>query len=316
MTSLASSAQPQNRRSGAKARTLAIPPAKQAEFRALTQTPRIALPTLVLAAVCLPTSLFCMVAGFTGAMNIYLACALLAFNFYWFFSVIHDAIHRSVSQHKWLNETIGQVASTLFNPIASLELFRWGHLQHHRHTNDEQDIDYWCHGPAWSLPLRWMLIDAQYLVHALFSKEPSSKKALMKALPFMLSGVVLVVWLIANGHGFEYLMLSLIPSRIAFIFIGFSFFWLPHAHWPNPQQDLRQSQNLTLATTVRPGYEWLLDPLLQFQNYHLVHHVWPGTPFYNNTKVWKLLEPEFRRRDLAITPGFTLLPELQKVTQS
>lgn len=312
---MTSSTYPHNRRTGINARTVSIPPDKQTAFRALTQTPRVAWPTLALAAVCLSGALFCMVAGFTGRLNIYLACLLIAFNFYWFFSVIHDAIHRSVSRYRWLNETVGQLASSLFNPIASLELFRWGHLQHHRHTNDEQDIDYWCHGPAWSLPLRWMLIDGQYLLHALRSKEASAKKALLKALPFMLGGAVLIVWLIASGHGFEYLMLSLVPSRIAFIFIGFSFFWLPHAHWPDQYQDLRQSQNLTIASTVRTGYEWLLNPLLQYQNYHLIHHVWPGTPFYNNTRLWQLLEPEFRQRDLAVTPGFRLLPELHRVNE-
>lgn len=288
-----------------------IPEAKQAEFKALTRAPEYAVPTLVLAAFCIFTAVFFMVAGFTGALNIYLASLGIAVVYYWFFSIIHDAIHRSVSKNKKLNEFIGQLGSTIFNPIASLELFRWGHFQHHRHTNDEKDIDVWSHGPAWSLPLRWITIDAHYLIRALTSQDASAKKALRAALPYIGGGLLFIVALIASGHGFEYLMLFLIPSRLAFIAIGFSFFWLPHAHWPNDQVEIRQSKNFTLATTVRFGKEWLLNPLLQFQNYHLIHHMWPSTPFYNNEKVWKLLEPELLQRDLAVTRDFQIMPELQ-----
>ena len=289
---------------------IVIPAHKKDAFRALTRTPDYAVPTLVLSLICIVAALVLVLGALFGTINIYLASLGLAFNFYWFFSIIHDSIHRSVSRHKALNEIIGQVGSTLFNPIASLELFRWGHLQHHRHTNDEKDIDAWSHGPVWSLPLRWMTIDAHYLIYALRSDQPSAKKALRAALPYIVGGLLLVVVAISTGYGFEYLMLGLLPSRLAFLAIGFAFFWLPHAHWPSAEHDLRQSENFTLATTVRTGLEWLLNPLMQWQNYHLIHHLWPSTPFYNNHKVWQLLEQELRQQDLAITEGLQIQPEL------
>jgi beta-carotene hydroxylase len=100
-------------------------------------------------------------------------------------------------------------------------------------------------------------------------------------------------------------MLWFIPSRLIFLGLGFSFFWLPHL-----PHDTVQDDNFTRATTLRLGYEWLLSPALQWQNYHLIHHMYPTTPFYNNSKVWRLLEPELRKQDLAIQHGFALYPTI------
>ena len=109
--------------------------------------------------------------------------------------------------------------------------------------------------------------------------------------------------LVVYGYGPQLLMLWFIPSRAIFLALGFSFFWLPHV-----PHDTEQEQNFTRATTVRQGYEWLLGPVLQYQNYHLIHHLFPMTPFYNNYKVWQLIEPELRKRDLAIQHDFRIVP--------
>ena len=51
-----------------------------------------------------------------------------------------------------------------------------------------------------------------------------------------------------------------------------------------------------------------MDTLMQWHNYHLIHHLWPTTPSYNHRKVWQLMEPELRARDLRIQHGFALIP--------
>ncbi|HET8708401.1 MAG TPA: fatty acid desaturase, partial [Pseudomonadales bacterium] len=203
------------------------------------------------------------------------------------------------------NDLIGSIATIAFSPYASLALFRWAHMEHHRFTNAEDDPDEWCHGSAWTLPLRWLTIDVNYLVRALRSTNPAVKKVLKEMVPQLVIVAVLFVLCIAAGYGWELVFLVLIPTRITLLLNGFMFFWLPHAH-----HKPKQSENLTLATTVRVGSEWLLTPLLQCQNYHLIHHLWPTTPFYNNVKVWKLLEPELRQRDLAIQHNFSIEPEI------
>lgn len=112
--------------------------------------------------------------------------------------------------------------------------------------------------------------------------------------------------LVIAGYGIEVLMPWFIPSRLIQLVLGFSFFWLPHV-----PHDVTQEENFTRASTIREGHEWLLAPLLQCQHVHLIHHLYPTTPFYNNDRVWRLLEPALRQYDLAIQKGFAIRPVVQ-----
>ena len=55
-------------------------------------------------------------------------------------------------------------------------------------------------------------------------------------------------------------------------------------------RELRRGGRLLTAYTARgevgTGWEWLLTPLMMYQNYHLVHHLYPTVPFYRYKKAW------------------------------
>ncbi len=299
-----------------RTKPLVVPAEKKAEFRKLTQVPKYSWPCLALAAVTMGSVVLIDVLALTGNMSLLLAMALLVVPYYWFFAVIHDGVHRSIAKDKTLNDLVGQTAILLYAPYASIHLFRWAHMAHHRFTNDEGDPDIWSHGAWWSLPFRWMTIDFYYGYRAMMSDDPAVQKVFRQSIPILVVGLAVIALLIALGYGYEYLLLWFLPTRLAFLFIGYSFFWLPHAHWPSDEHDLRQSQNITLATTLRRGNEWLFNTLFQYQNYHLVHHLWPTTPFYNNQRVYDLLEPEFQDRDLALVEGFQAMPTYQLVNEA
>ncbi|TJY59516.1 hypothetical protein E4T66_14150 [Sinimarinibacterium sp. CAU 1509] len=53
-----------------------------------------------------------------------------------------------------------------------------------------------------------------------------------------------------------------------------------------------------------------MSPVLQCQNDHLIHHLYPMTPFDNNRKVWQLIEPDLRKCDLVVQHGFDIEPTL------
>ena len=150
----------------------------------------------------------------------------------------------------------------MYAPYASIHLFRWAHMAHHRFTNDDGDPDIWSHGAWWSLPFRWMTIDFYYGYRAMTSDDPAVQKVFKQSIPILLFGLALIALLVYVGYGYEYLMLWFVPTRLAFLFIGYSFFWLPHAHWPSDEHDLRQSENITIATTLRRGNEWLFQHTL------------------------------------------------------
>ncbi|MGI9346782.1 MAG: fatty acid desaturase [Gammaproteobacteria bacterium] len=282
---------------------------KKAAFIALTTTPKWAMPTIMLAVfTILPVlliNLLCVLAD----LPLWVGLLTNAFIYYFFFSVMHDSAHSSISSTKWINDWIGQVALSIFSPFSAMTFFKWAHMEHHRFTNDhDKDPDIWSHGSLWLLPFRWMSIDLYYGWRAIKWSNPQTKKVLKDSLPFMIGGCAFLIAVVALGYGVELVMLWLIPSRLGFIGMGYAFFWLPHAHWPNPGRNLKQSDNFTLATLVRTGGERILTPLLQYQNHHLIHHLWPTTPFYNNAKLWHLLEDEIRERDLAEVHGLQIQP--------
>ncbi|WP_420467553.1 fatty acid desaturase [Panacagrimonas sp.] len=280
-----------------------LDPQRGAQLKSLTSAPPVAWPTVLTSALMTAIYIASIVLAVQGHIPLWVGMLVNGAIGYLTFTVVHDALHRSISTNTRLNDVIGQSAVLMITPYVDLRLFRWGHVLHHRFTSGTKDPDYILHGAWWTLPFRWMAIDALYLVHALRQGDKISAKYLkssmaMAVLTFSVAGVL--TWM---GYGWEVLMLWFIPSRLIFLALGFSFFWLPHV-----PHDTTQEENFTKATTVRPGMEWLMAPLLQNHHVHLIHHLYPGTPFYNNAKVWKLIEPELRARDLAIQHGFAINP--------
>jgi fatty acid desaturase len=54
--------------------------------------------------------------------------------------------------------------------------------------------------------------------------------------------------------------------------------------------------------------EWLLTPVLLYQNYHLVHHLYPTVPFYRLLKVWNAKKDYHEAQNPAIVDTFSLGP--------
>jgi len=277
-----------------------------AQIREITRTPLIAWQTLTMMVVCLSVFFTSVVLAVTGKISLPAGALINGFIGYLIFSVVHDAIHRSISSNQRLNDVLGQIGLMAFSPMVTLGLFRWGHIQHHRYASGPNDPDRWTfEGPKFLLPLRWMFIDVWYFIFVLKSGNKTAYRLLKPTL--IASAITLATFavLTAYGYGWEVLFLWFIPTRITSALLGFSFFWLPHEPHDTPQEE-----NFTRATTIRKGWEWLMSPLLQYQNFHLIHHLFPRTPFYRNGELWRVLEPELRKYDLAIQHDFAIKPEI------
>jgi len=99
------------------------------------------------------------------------------------------------------------------------------------------------------------------------------------------------------------LFLWILASRIGLALVALVFVFLPH--YPG---DISFEENEYQATTIRQGWEWLLTPLFVYQNYHLIHHLYPTAPFYNYPKIWHLKYDELTSHNPAIQTGFGLMP--------
>jgi beta-carotene hydroxylase len=283
----------------------ALSPEQKALFRQLTSAPPVSWPTVTLCLTLIVTFVSVYALCGSGVLPLWVGTVVNSIVGYVAFSVAHDSIHRSVSSNTRLNDAIGQLGLLIVLPYVDLRMFRWAHILHHRYASGPKDPDIVLHGRWWTLPFRWMCIDLIYFVHALRHGDKVSGPYLRGSLKLAAVFLLVVAGCIYAGFGAEVLWLWFIPSRLILLMLGFSFFWLPHV-----PHDVSQEENFTQATTVRLGHEWLMGPLLQHQNFHLIHHLFPMTPFYNNPKVWRLLEAELRKKDLAIQHGLAIQPTI------
>ena len=281
-----------------------VPAEKAQQFRELACVPAVAWPTLaalLLAVLGLP---FVARALAVGALSAPAAVACATALMYGLFTVIHDAIHGSFARRRGLNDALGSLGLLLLAPHATLGLFRWAHLQHHRHTNSPRDPDRWSHEGGITLPLRWATIDAAYVAHVLRSGDATARRHLLRALPHVAATLAVIALLAHAGYGREVVLLWLIPSRLTFVIAGCLFFWLPHVG-----AETTADEDVLRATTMRLGHERLLTPLLQFQNYHLVHHLFPALPSRRHEAVYRLVEDDLRARPMLVQRGFAVRPD-------
>ena len=73
---------------------------------------------------------------------------------------------------------------------------------------------------------------------------------------------------------------TVLPSRLAIATLAFAFDWLPHRpHVVTAREDRMR------ATLIIEGRLWCW--LTFGQSLHLVHHLYPGVPFYRYATVWR-----------------------------
>ena len=274
-------------------------------FKTLMKKPAVAWPTIILLVVSFVIFSLATIAHIEGALPLSWAILFNTIAAYMSFTPAHEASHGSVSANRALNDWVGRLATVLQSPVPFFRAFRYIHMQHHKFTNDKtKDPDlYVGSGPGWLLPLKWTTLDINYLYRYLnpsvFMKRPKSERREM-LLALFFAAVVLAV-ISANGWLNYYLLLFLIPGRITAIFLAITFDFLPHY----PHQAQAKDQPFQ-CTSNRVGMEWLLTPVLLFQNYHLVHHLYPTVPFYRYLKIWYARKHYHQSQNPATTDAFSL----------
>jgi fatty acid desaturase len=237
--------------------------------------PRAAWPTLAVLAGALALWAYAIaLVGTDPALGVALATA----GAYIAFTPLHEAAHRSLARARWVNEVAGRVAGVpLFGPFAAV---RYIHLEHHKHTNDPvADPDHWSgRGPAWALPLRWLTQDLHY--YAVFLRRARPRREVIEVAGTLIAFVALAIALAALGYGREVVLGWLVPARLAIGVLAFAFDYLPHRpHQVTAKEDRMRA---TSAFEGRVVYVASLG-----QSLHLVHHLYPGVPFYRYARVWR-----------------------------
>ena len=273
-------------------------------FEELRKPPLIGVPTLLLFIFSMSgigaVWYYCL----AGELPLWAGAILNGLLTYLLLCVIHDASHSSMSRIKWVNETLGGIGLFFFFPYAPMVILRWVHNKHHSHTNGELDPDLFEHrSPWWQIPFRWSFFDLAYVAYFLKHGRRVMKKHAVSLIAYYSMVVVLAAGAIYAGYGWELFLLWFIPSRITLFLIAIVFVVLPH--YPAM---VAQDEDEYMATTMRFGWEWLLTPLLVYQNYHLIHHLYPEIPFYKMHNAYYLKFDEINQRNISRQTAFGLKP--------
>ncbi len=260
--------------------------------------PAVALPTLAVFLVSLAVWVSSTALGVAGTWPAIVSILINGVAAFAFFTVAHECSHSSASSNHSANVWLGRLSMPFFAVIGSFGFLRYIHMQHHRFTNkdDGSDPDHYTQGGnRFTRIFLWASLDVNYLRfyfgHA--SKRPRSEK-----IEFLVNTAIvwgLIAFLCIQGYALEVLLFYVIPARIALTILAWSFDWLPHHELPDTVET-----NKFRATRNIIGGEWLLTPLLLYQNYHLVHHLHPRIPFYRYIKVWRRQEEHYVANDPAM----------------
>ena len=280
-----------------------ITPSEEA-FQSCLKAPVLAVPTTLMFIFIIPSIIFTWISALDGTIAMWQGAVINGLLTYGLFSVIHDASHRSLSQNSLLNEGIGGAGLLFLFPYAPMVVVRWVHNQHHIHTNGPKDPDIFEHqAPWWQVPLRWTFFDGYYIYYFFKYGTKVLKRHAVSLAVYYTSLALLVAAALYMGYGYEIFMLWFIPSRISLFLIAVVFVILPH----HPAT-VSQAEDKYMATTMRFGWEWLLTPLLVYQNYHLIHHLWPEIPFYKMHKAWYFKYDELNAHNLSRQTAFGIEP--------
>ena len=171
------------------------------------------------------------------------------------------------------------------------------HLMHHRETNDDDlDPDHWIKATNPLVILFRCFTIVPFYHHfffrkvALNPKEPANFKVAAHVLAVYWLLYSLAFWLCIFGYWREVLALWLGPHWIGSAMIIYFFAYLPHQ-----PHDTKERYRHTKIYKVSGPLAKVVNWLYLFQNYHLIHHLFPRIPFYLYCEAFKDLKPVLER---------------------
>lgn len=243
--------------------------------------------------------------GTMGIIPLWMGLILNSLVLYAAQTPLHEACHGNIagrdSSLMWLNHAIGYVCGYVL--LHEYRAFRHLHLAHHRETNDEVlDPDHWVKvDNPWLAAFRCATIVFYYNHYffktVIFQAHDAEKRKL--ALHVIASFWVIysiMFWLCMFGFWKEVLMLWLLPHYVASALIIYFFAYL--VHQPHDKTERYRDTNLFLFKGWLSKYfTWAYC----FQNYHLIHHLYPRIPFYLYPDAFKEVRPILEKENAPIS---------------
>lgn len=271
-------------------------------FKQLRTRPVVAWPTVILLVVCLAIIANTWYLCLTSQWSLWLGFFVNTIALYYIFSPMHDAMHQAVFRNSRLNDLTLALTVLPIAPLSSGQFMRMMHMQHHRFTNEPIDPDHDIAKDHRFMFTKWFVWGHIYNLTYKQNLDIYPNLTMGQMAREKIGVVTLIILFILAPM--ETLMLMFLPGLAFAWLIAAVFMYLPH----RPHNVLHKDDPYR-ATIIREGWEWLLCPLMAYQNYHLVHHLYPTVPFYRYKKVWDAKKNFHMSQNPAIVKPLQLNPD-------
>lgn len=263
------------------------------EFRVLLDIPLIAWQEVGIILTTYAVVIGGVYFGSHGILPYWLVLIASSLAIYAIFTPLHDATHRAVSKNAFLNDLLGTIAAQPLLPGFTVGIYRYLHLEHHRHTGDpERDPD----ERMVSAPMPWRFLAIMFIeIHWLAWYWKSISQRNGWALVRDVTSIVISVgwqaaWLL-SPYAWEFFIYFMIPQRLGILITGYFFASIQHP------EGVRESEYPIHATRMFSGGV-LARTVMISQSQHLMHHLFPKVPFYRYNRAWKISKPQLEPEGL------------------
>lgn len=210
----------------------------------------------------------------------------------------HEGQHGNLSGRrkgwKWIDPVVGQIS--LIPLKQSHQVLKVTHMKHHAHTNNpDLDVDHHCmEGGLLNAAISVHRGPRAHVMECNAARDPKFEAGVAKGMPVAavlgLLQLVLVVF-----FPFETLFVWWLPSALAQSYLFIYFGWQPH----RPGTQIGRYKDTRFWTTLAPRF------LFQSMQTHIIHHMYPTIPHWDEPKAMEALLPFIVERGV---PGADRIP--------
>ena len=220
----------------------------------------------------------------TGALSVFITVPLSAFFVFWSFTPLHEAVHRNVSTVNWLNDAIGTLSAQLLLPGFSTSLYRYLHVTHHARTGQDNDPDLkFTHK---NLLICWFnsaFLDVLWtrFYFSVWNERPIAERARFTLGLVSYSAMFAVA--IASPYTLEFFIAFVVPMLLGRVVTVYLLATIQH------RKGHEQRHDPIGATSIQDvDSNWWRHLFMLGQSQHLIHHLYPGVPWYKYAPIWRV----------------------------
>lgn len=219
----------------------------------------------------------------TGMLSPFITVPISAFFVFWSFTPLHEAVHRNLSTINWLNDSIGTLSAQLLLPGFSTSLYRYLHVTHHARTGQDNDPDLkftegnllLCWVNSAFLDILWMRF-----YFSVWSERPVAERARFGL------GLVLYLTMFAvaftSAYAIEFIIAFVLPMLLGRVITVYLLATIQH------RKGHEQRVDPIGATSIQDvDSKWWQHLFMLGQSQHLIHHLYPGVPWYKYDPIWR-----------------------------